>query len=145
MLAGRVALDEGTDPDFGIVRYNADGSLDTTFGAAFNGIIRSDFGKGSWEEASDVTNWLAIQSDGKIVVVGQSANTSVNPDFAVARYLPTGVLDATFGTAGKVTVDFFGAIDGATGVVVQPDRRIAVGGFARNAGSIGFAMARLLP
>jgi uncharacterized delta-60 repeat protein len=78
-------------------------------------------------------------------VVGQYANAGVNPDFAVARYLPTGELDATFGTAGKVTIDFFGAIDGAVGVVVQPDGRIVVGGFARNAGSTGFALARLLP
>lgn len=205
VVVGRVAVDGGTNPDFGIVRYNANGSLDTTFGAGLNGIIRTDFGKGNWEEASDVAvqtdgkivvtgrvrvgtvfnfalarfgadgltdlafgnaglvvtafsppstvpnapsdvaNGIAIQADGKIVVVGQSANPSANPDFAVARYLSTGALDATFGTAGKVTVDFFGAIDGATGVVVQPDGRIMVGGFARNAGSTGFALVRLLP
>ena len=205
VLVGRVAASGGVDPDFGIARYNADGSMDTTFGAAFNGIIRTDFGKGNWEEASDVAlqadgkilvigrvrvgtvfnfalarfgtdgvadltfgnaglvvtafsppsnvpnapsdvaNGLVVQADGKIVVVGQNANAGVNPDFAAARYLSSGALDPGFGAAGKVTIDFFGAIDGATGVVVQPDGRIIVGGFARNAGSTGFALARLLP
>jgi uncharacterized delta-60 repeat protein len=196
VLVGRVAVNGGSDPDFGIVRYNANGNLDAGFG--LGGIVRTDFGLGNWEEATDVTvqgdgrilvtgrvrvagafnlalarfnadgtpdpafgtaglattavstqadvaKALAIQSDGKIIVVGQAANLSANPDMVIARYLTDGSLDAAFGAAGKLSVDFFGAIDGAEAVVVQADGKIIVGGFARNAGTTGFALIRLLP
>lgn len=197
VLAGRVGVDGGSDPDFGVVRYNTDGALDKGFGAG--GIVRTDFGLGNWEEANDVavqpdgrlvvagsvrvgtafnfglarfnvdgtpdtvfgtgglvttafstqgdsSRALALQADGKIVVVGQDASLGTNPDMAIARYLATdGSLDAAFGSAGKVTVDFFGAIDGAEGVAIQADGKIVVGGFARNAGTTGFALARMAP
>ena len=80
-----------------------------------------------------------------MVVVGQVASLSSNPDFGVVRYLDTGGPDPAFGNAGKVSIDFFGAIDGAEAVAVQADGKIIVGGFARNAGTTVFALVRLLP
>jgi uncharacterized delta-60 repeat protein len=90
----------------------------------------------------DSAKAVALQSDGKIVVAGQSSNS--NADFAVARYNIDGTLDATFGNAGTLTIDFFGFTDIAEGVLVQPDGRIVLGGLAR-ANVDGYGVARVLP
>src|SRR5207248_10106800 len=65
---------------------------------------------------------VAVQPHGKIVGAGYTDGGTVGGanDFAVLRLNPDGSPDPTFGTGGKVTVDF-GFDDRATGVVVQPD------------------------
>ena len=60
-------------------------------------------------------------------------------------YNTDGTLDAGFGTGGILTVDFFGASDGAEDVVIQPDGKIVVVGVARNGTSNGLGLARVLP
>src|SRR5213078_3530124 len=101
---GKIVVAGGAFPlftflgDFKVVRYNPNGSLDTSFGDG--GIVTTTFPEGSYAFA------LALQSDGKIIAVG-SANSPVNYyDFAAARYLANGTLDSTFGTGGKVSTDF---------------------------------------
>ena len=74
--------------DFTIVQYNADGTLDTTFGT--DGITQIDFGGGS-----DDVNSIAIQDDGKIVLGGKAGT-----DFGLARLNSDGTLDTTFGGTG---------------------------------------------
>ena len=95
------------------------GSLDPSFGSS--GKVTTSFGA-----TSAVANAVAVQADGKIVVVGQTWIPAVasSGDFAVARYDAEGTLDAAFGTAGKVTTDFEGLDDGATEVAIQPDGKI---------------------
>ena len=78
----------GSSDDFALVRYNSDGSLDTTFNDT--GIVTSDFGK-QYARAYSVT----VQADGEILVAGRSSNGS-NRDFALARYNPDGTLDTSF-------------------------------------------------
>jgi len=109
---------------FGIFRYLPNGKLDTNFGQG--GVVLTAF-----TNFINIANAIAIQADGKIVVVGetQSADGKVD-DFAVARYNPNGSLDRGFGHNGLVTADFFGFRDDADVVVVQPDRKIIVGGLA---------------
>ncbi|MBA2715194.1 MAG: hypothetical protein H0U55_16795 [Rubrobacteraceae bacterium] len=68
--------------DFGLARYNQDGSLDTSFGA--DGRITTDFGCG------DAASTLGVQSDGKIVAAGL-ADGGIGSDFALARYSGEGV------------------------------------------------------
>ncbi|MEU6950807.1 calcium-binding protein, partial [Streptomyces sp. NPDC046316] len=97
--------------DFMLMRYNADGSLDTTFSG--NGMVRTDFG--AYESAEEV----AVQADGKIVAMGNT-----DADAAVARYLANGTLDTSFGGDGRVTTAGGAARDG----VVQSDGRILVAG-----------------
>ena len=94
---------------------------------------------------SDSPRAMLEQADGKIVVVGQAGNLGTNPDMAIARFNDSGfALDTSFGTDGKLTVDFFGGIDGAEAVVQQADGKLVVGGFARNgaAGNV-FAAVRV--
>ena len=87
---------------------------------------------------------MAVQTDGRIVAAGQNSNRS-NPDFAVARFSDNGTLDSSFGNAGKLTIDFFGSFDGAENVLMQPDGKIVLGGFARNGTRTGYGLARVLP
>ena len=124
--------------DFGLARFNTDGSLDTTFDG--DGKVTTVFG--SLDEAFAV----AIQPDGKIVAVGHTDNPSTGTgDFAVARYNSNGSLDTTFGNGGKVTTDF-GGEDRGDGVLIQADGKIVVAGGTGVNSSTGslsdFALAR---
>jgi uncharacterized delta-60 repeat protein len=113
---------------FALLRLNQGGTLDTSFGtggkftAAFSG------------SGSDRANALLIQPDGKIVAGGQSSffrnNADSGVDFAVARYLPSGAPDTSFGTAGQVTtpISTFGGSDKIFGLALQGDRIVAAGG-----------------
>lgn len=64
--------------DFAVIRYNSNGSLDTTFNTT--GIVTTAIGVND-----DTARALTIQSDGKIVLVGSSHN-GANDDFAIIRY-----------------------------------------------------------
>jgi uncharacterized delta-60 repeat protein len=100
----------GVYSTFDLLRYNADGTLDNSFGnqSPKNGInSTSPFG-GNGDFASS----LALQSDGSIVLAGQATNfvTIHNKSYsytsmAVARYTTAGQLDSSFGTSGTVTLD----------------------------------------
>ncbi|HEX4608314.1 MAG TPA: FG-GAP-like repeat-containing protein, partial [Urbifossiella sp.] len=139
---GKVVAVGSKNNDFVVVRYNADGSLDTAFGTG--GVATVDFalGGGNVDQATDV----AVQADGKIVVVGSASTTAAGDDFAVARLNADGSLDGTFGTGGKVHVDFAGggtADDDANGVAIAADGDIYVVGSAASAGTTKFGVARL--
>ncbi len=109
------------DNDFAVVRYNSDGSLDSTF--SFDGKLTKDFAH-SWEDDASVV----IQSDGKIVVAGESADESY--DFALVRYNSDGSLDNSFSTDGKLTTDFGGFNDDGESVAIQNDGKIVVSGYS---------------
>ena len=128
------------ESDFVVARYNLNGSLDTSFSG--NGIRTTDFGKE--DEAKDV----AIQSNGKIVVTGNTCEPGGDCDLVVARYNPNGDLDTTFSGDGKVIVNFGGKDNGTNGsdgggLVIQPDGRIVVAGFLDNGSDYDFAVYRL--
>ena len=102
-----------------LARYNPNGTLDTTFGG--DGIVTSPFAAGDFDEARA----LALQPDGKIVVVGRVGIS--NASFAVVRYNPDGSLDTTFDQDGIVTTQILQA--GIAGAVrVQADGKIVAGG-----------------
>ena len=119
IVAGRVG--DTLTGDFGLARYNSDGSLDTSFGSS--GIVITSF-----STLSDVPRDIALQSDGKIIV-GGLANSEPAGDFLLARYTSSGSLDTTFGTSsGYTRTDISGVGDGIRGLVIDgSDKIIAVG------------------
>jgi uncharacterized delta-60 repeat protein len=122
---GKILLAGSSNGNFAVVRYNPNGSLDTSFG--FNGRVTTDFGS-----LEDYGYSVTVQSDGKILLAGSS-----NGDFALARYNTDGSLDTTFSSYGKFTTDF-GGPDYGYSVVLQPDGKILLAGTS----SCDFALAR---
>jgi uncharacterized delta-60 repeat protein len=102
-----------------------DGDLDPTFGTG--GKVLTDF-----DHSTDIANAVAVQTDGKLIVVGTTYidNDFSGEDFAVARYNSDGTLDTAFGVGGKVQTDFPGLAAVASSVVIQPDGKIVVAGGA---------------
>lgn len=116
--------------DFAMARYNTDGTLDTAFDT--DGMVTTDFAGGA-----DQAWAVAIQTDGAIVVAGESGG-----NFAVARYTSAGALDTTFDTDGLATVDFDTGADVARAALVQGDGRILLAGTATISGTSRIAAAR---
>ena len=85
-----------------------------------------------FDHSTDIANAVAVQADGKLVVVGTTYqnNDYTGEDFAVARYNANGTLDKTFGVGGKVQTDFPGLAAVASSLVIQPDGKIVVAGGA---------------
>jgi len=125
----------GTSNDeFAVARYNINGTLDSTF--SFDGIVSTligNTGNSTWNQS------VAIQSDGKIIVVGQ-----IYPfDFAVIRYNTDGTLDNTFSSDGKIITPVGSFIDESCAVAVQSDGKIIVGGSSYiNLSNSSFALVR---
>jgi uncharacterized delta-60 repeat protein len=146
---GKIVVAGGAFPlftflgDFKLVRYNPDGSLDTSFGNG--GIVTTSFpGQGSYAFA------LALQPDGKIIAAGTdfvnfTNDDSSNTDFALARYNPDGTPDTTFSGDGQVATDFDGFNDDAFSILIQPDGKLVAVGSAKNpANFYDFATTRYL-
>src|SRR5439155_10505733 len=107
---GKIVVAGNAGNDFGVQRYNANGTLDAAFGGT--GSIFTHFGP-QYDEATAVS----IQADGKLVVAGYYRITFFSTfDFAMARYNPDGSLDAGFGSGGRVRTDFAGGSDYGRGV-----------------------------
>jgi uncharacterized delta-60 repeat protein len=121
VVAGEATVPSG-DLAVTLVRYNADGTLDLTFGSG--GKV---FGPAVLGRAFDV----AILSDGRIVVAGDAPVANIADDFGdflLARYQASGLLDTTFGTNGVVVQDMTSRTDLARNIVVQPNGALVVSG-----------------
>jgi uncharacterized delta-60 repeat protein len=119
--------------NFAINRYNSDGTLDASFGTGGRVVTPEGY-----------ANEVAVQADGKIVVVGFGSFDGLGTGFAVIRYNTNGSLDTSFGRGGKVHTRFSTNIDGANAVMLQPDGKIVAAGL--NISSVNetysFALAR---
>ena len=130
-------MEVGGQSDFAVVRYKANGTLDTTFHG--DGKLTQSFG--IFDEATHV----AIQSNGKIVVIGNTCATGyTNCDLAMVRYNSNGSLDNTFSGDGKVVVDFGGGDNNVNALAIQADGRIVVVGGMHNGSNYDFAVHRFL-
>jgi uncharacterized delta-60 repeat protein len=124
-----------TEWDFTITRHNADGSLDTTFGK--DGWVTTDFSPDHDQThtfflvSRDYLTAIAVQPDGKILAVGWSMlnyygyyeKTAV----VLARYLPDGSLDDSFGVGGRV-LRYIENLYSVNDIAVQPDGKIVAVG-----------------
>jgi len=112
-----------------VLRYNSNGTLDNSFSG--DGIATT-----SMATLDDYAYDAALQADGKIVVTGYAHQSGTGYDaivtFAAARFKTNGTLDQTFSGDGKVSISISGHADGARAVVIQPDGKIILGGYAHS-------------
>jgi uncharacterized delta-60 repeat protein len=133
---------------FAVVRYNADLTLDTTFGSGGSQTTAMNSLRANQAQA------IALQpADGKSVLAGWTSSGSkgtANDDFAVARYTTSGVLDTTFGNGkGYVVTNLAGKLknntplgDRGEAMAIDSSGKIVVAGWASNGTYKGFAIAR---
>lgn len=143
-------LDEAPANALTLVRLNADGKMDTTFGTAGTTVFDMS------PRLFNACRAAAQTKDGKIVVAGDmlasgsKATNSVNHDFVVARFNQDGTLDKTFGSEGATTTNIHLTPDDSprddlvASLVLLDDGRIVVGGSTATAqaGSGLAALAR---
>lgn len=117
--------------DFAIARLEANGTLDTSFGAG--GVTVVDFA-----ERPDAADDILLQPDGSIVLVGAANSVdqfgSSDADFGIVRLNSAGQLDATFGSNGRLTFNIAGRSDGAHAAALMSDGSIVVTGRAAESG-----------
>jgi uncharacterized delta-60 repeat protein len=130
IVAAGYAGRPGALEDFGLARFNTDGSLDTSFGAG--GKLTTDFG------FRDKAMGVLILPNGQIVAAGYAGDsTDLNYGFALARYSSDGLLDSTFGVNGAVITHFSGRIDEAHALALDADGGLVVVG--ESGGSLAVA------
>jgi uncharacterized delta-60 repeat protein len=135
IVVGSVNPEDGPEMG-GLARLDSAGALDGGFGAG--GLVVTDF-----PTHEMLTGWrgIAIDADQRIVTGGAAMDPRIA---AAARYLPDGNLDASFGDAGRVLVDF-GQLSEFNAVALDHEGRIVLAGCVLVPGfsTRGFAVARL--
>ena len=105
-----------------LVRFNANGSVDTTFGVGGQAVIPPGYIQG-----------LALQTDGKIILVGDDGTTGGHSLRELVRYLADGTRDTSFGTGGVITgLPGLSDVESLADVAVQTDGKILVGGTSQS-------------
>lgn len=143
--------DSGTDPtpdagtgaldsDIAVVRFNEDGTHDTTFGAS--GVTHVDFGTG--RDGTRDSLWdVRVDGTDRIVLFGnkRADGTRADTDRVVARLTSTGALDATFGSAatpnGFSILNLSNLNDGMRYGFIQPDGKIMTSGYTSMPTGVG--------
>ncbi|SEI76937.1 delta-60 repeat domain-containing protein [Azotobacter beijerinckii] len=138
LVTGR--SDNGSDDNFGVIRLNVDGTLDTNFGSDGKAIFELGY-------SDDQGHSVTVLPDGKILMAGSSYDYSENStyfDFSVIRLNADGSLDTSFGGGGEAIADIDGNSDFGNSLLVQPDGKILVAGRSYNPGyDTEFSVARL--
>jgi uncharacterized delta-60 repeat protein len=127
LLVGTSIQPGTTNYDFAIARLLPDGELDRSFGrgkvTTFSGAKFTDMAP---------SGGVVIQPDGKILVAGYTEDYGVSPQVdkgVVVRYNRDGSLDTTFGTGGRETFDLSPGHDRVTGMALERNGEILIGGF----------------
>jgi uncharacterized delta-60 repeat protein len=136
IVAGRSEL-PGMFSDFAVTRFEVDGSVDTSFGAA--GLAQTDF-----FGMDDVAQGVAVDDGDRVVAFGRAQTspgyTEAGFALALARYTPGGVLDAAFGAGGTVTTSLAEPMAWWGSVAIDASARIVVAATVDHS----FALARYL-
>lgn len=128
-------LDDGLSW-FLLMRLKEDGSLDTSFdGDGYRSFAAGIVSNAGWD--------VAVQPDGKIVMVGE-CELPGNEKYTVAsRCLADGQEDTDFGNSGSMLLDYGGLNNHGRAVQLQADGKIIVGGYSNTGGDDFFTIARL--
>ncbi|HEX8915690.1 MAG TPA: hypothetical protein VF796_25275 [Humisphaera sp.] len=120
--------------DFALVRFNANGTVDTSFGSSGTGKVVADFGGNAAAPGNQQANGLAVDGSGRLYVAGGVTAGAADEDVAVARFTAGGLLDPGFGGGkGWVTTELASASnpnadDTANAVAVTPAGKLLVAG-----------------
>jgi uncharacterized delta-60 repeat protein len=143
VVVGTADIGRLGDTDFAVTRLNPDGSPDLDFNS--DGRVTIPFNLGG--SNADSATAVAIDSQGRILVAGEVTADNGDSDFGIARLLPNGDLDLTFGLGGRsrAGINMGGAFrDVPNDMAVDSQGRIVVVGTAFDAqGTSDFAIVRL--
>jgi uncharacterized delta-60 repeat protein len=125
LLAGSCINTVGPSLEFCVIRYNADGSLDTDWNGT--GTVITPMSDGN-----DVAYAIKLQPDGKVLLAGYCRGDDFSDDFCAARYNSNGTLDASWSSDGKVVTAVGTSTDRAYAVALQPDGKVLLAGACVN-------------
>ncbi len=130
MADGRFLLAGNWTSSSEVIRANADGTLDTTFGTS--GVQTVSFGT-SYTSIFDV----AVDGAGRIALGCLAYGANNTADFAAARLNPNGSFDTSFDADGKVVTNFAAGLDNfASSMVVQSDDKIVLAGYTETSDNV---------
>ena len=136
VVVGSTTGGDGTQDMF-VARYQTTGALDVTFGTL--GVSRFSF----TFSGNDVARGVALDTSGRIVVVGETRGSDGSQDMALARLLTGGTLDGAFGIGGRTTTAITRGDDVAEDVLIDSSGRItAIGSGFGLSNTRDFALAR---
>jgi uncharacterized delta-60 repeat protein len=137
LVAGWTRRPEQLGSGFTLVRLRRNGTPDPTFSE--DGVVRTLFTQGR-----SFAQTVVVRPNGRIVVGGSVVVDEVakESDFAVARYLANGRLDDSFGVDGRMTTDLADGDDGVSDMVLQPDGKVVLVGWAARGGDYDLAAVR---
>lgn len=125
-----------------LIRYNSNGTVDNSFGIQGKVTIK-------YREGLNYIRNMALQPDGKIVLIGTTDSLIGTTELAMTRLNPNGTLDTTFGIKGKVITSVYdgsipSSLTGATDIKLQTDAKILVSGFVLYPNGTDFALIRYI-
>jgi uncharacterized delta-60 repeat protein len=138
---GKIVVTGHSDGSMIVLRYNSNGSLDTTFGNSGYTITNFD-GQGSAKACA-----IALDNSGKIIIGGYGYEPGLGGLFhsAIARFNTNGTLDTTFDKDGKLVTIMGSYNSGINDLVLQKDGKLLLAGYSmrEQGGLLEFAMFRL--
>lgn len=118
---GKIVMAGYRNNNFVVAKFNADGSVDTTFGV-------DGWTSLTYDDASSYARAIAVKNDGKIVISGFGLTGGNRFQIAVARFNVDGSADSSFGTNGKLAFNVGDWNDFSEAVALQADGKILIGG-----------------
>lgn len=129
---------QSTDYDVSLVRYNSNGSLDSSFGSGGISTAKAGFSSVTWRDGQSRagSSEMAVDSTGKIFVAGYSTHSNgplnkIDEQYTVFGFLANGALNSAFGSNGVVRVEdqYYVTHHGRLeSIAVQADGKVLVGG-----------------
>jgi uncharacterized delta-60 repeat protein len=120
-----------------VMRFNANGTIDNSFG--IGGLVTTKF-----HPKTNFAQDILVQKDGRIVVAGNTKDTSLHNVMLVNRYLSNGTLDNSFDNDGTLIIDFGGFGSSSSSVTQQTDEKIVIAGTCNvAAGNTKMTLTRL--